>query len=115
VIRHGPDGRDSGYAGLAELRRAGYLEERIVRGAHGRIVQREYVVYEMRIPTTSTTYSDFTSTRHSDLTWLLSIFGARVSSSVHHPVGPGRDSTRHGDRPRSGGSRAAGLCPVFAA
>jgi predicted RNA-binding Zn-ribbon protein involved in translation (DUF1610 family) len=47
LIKRSRDGRDAVYAGLAELRQAGYLEERIYRHPQrGYIVQREYLVYE---------------------------------------------------------------------
>lgn len=46
LIQQGPDGRDSVYAGLQELKRAGYVVERIHRHPKGFIVAREYLVYE---------------------------------------------------------------------
>lgn len=46
LVRRSRDGRDSVYAGLAELKAAGYVEERIVRAPNGRIQGYEYRVYE---------------------------------------------------------------------
>jgi hypothetical protein len=46
LVRRSRDGRDSVYAGLAELKAAGYVEQRVLRQPNGRIAQVEYVVYE---------------------------------------------------------------------
>lgn len=46
LIHRSTDGRDSVYAGLLELKRTGYIVEKVYRATHGYILSREYVVYE---------------------------------------------------------------------
>lgn len=46
LLHRSTDGRDSVYAGLRELKQLGYVQEHVQRDAHGRIIAREYWVYE---------------------------------------------------------------------
>lgn len=49
IVSSGPDGKDSVQAALKELERFGYAEYRTVRGEHGRLGGKKWVVFERSI------------------------------------------------------------------
>ncbi|MDN5302878.1 MAG: hypothetical protein PWQ60_2392 [Thermoanaerobacteraceae bacterium] len=47
IINHGPDGRDSVYAGIKELEKCGYIKKTILRSKEtNKFIGIEYIVYE---------------------------------------------------------------------